>query len=139
MEREDPKSIEYLDGIAIHYYGNFFPAQILTQLHQRYPNKILLSTEACPMPWDAERVEIGSWARARKYTTSILQDLNNFVVGWIDWNLCLDPTGGPNWADNFVDAPILVYGDRDEFIKQPMYYAMGHFAKFIQRGSRRIR
>lgn len=47
MEREDPKSIEYIDGIAIHYYGNFFPAQVLTQLQQRYPNKILLSTEAC--------------------------------------------------------------------------------------------
>lgn len=47
MEREDPKSIDYLDGIAIHYYGNFFPAQILTGLHYRYSNKILLSTEAC--------------------------------------------------------------------------------------------
>lgn len=67
-----------------------------------------------------------------------LKDLNNYVVGWIDWNLCLDENGGPNWADNFVDAPILVYGDRDEFIKQPMYYAMGHFSKFIPRNSQRI-
>lgn len=47
MERAEPKSMDYVDGIAIHYYGNFFPAQILTQLQQRYPNKILLSTEAC--------------------------------------------------------------------------------------------
>lgn len=61
------------------------------------------------------------------------------MVGWIDWNLCLSPTGGPNWANNFVDAPILVYGDDDEFIKQPMFYAMGHFSKFIPRGSQRIR
>lgn len=67
------------------------------------------------------------------------QDLNHFVVGWIDWNLCLDPEGGPNWAHNYVDAPILVYGEDDEFIKQPMYYAMGHFSKFVPRGSRRIR
>lgn len=71
--------------------------------------------------------------------TSIFQDLNNYVVGWIDWNLCLDPQGGPNWAYNFVDAPILVYGEDDEFIKQPMFYAMGHFSKFIPRGSRKIR
>lgn len=71
-------------------------------------------------------------------TFLISQDLNNFVVGWIDWNLCLDPRGGPNWANNFVDAPILVYGDQDGFIKQPMFYAMGHFSKFIPRGSRRI-
>ncbi|XP_075972196.1 lysosomal acid glucosylceramidase-like [Anticarsia gemmatalis] len=141
MEKEDPKSIEYIDGIAIHYYGNFIPPSILSRVQERYPNKILLSTEACegPMPWDLLKVEIGSWRRARRYVTSILEDLNNYVVGWIDWNLCLDPGGGPNWANNFVDAPILVYGEDDEFIKQPMFYAMGHFSKFIPRGARVIR
>ncbi|CAH0397603.1 unnamed protein product [Chilo suppressalis] len=140
MERAEPKAFDYIDGIAIHYYGNFAPAQLLTNIQNRYPDKILLSTEACEgaMPWDAMRVEIGSWRRARNYITSILQDLNNFVVGWIDWNLCLSPTGGPNWADNFVDSPILVYAEDDEFIKNPMFYAMGHFSKFIPRGSVRI-
>lgn len=47
MEHADPKSIEYIDGIAIHYYGNFVPAYILTLLQRRYEGKILLSTEAC--------------------------------------------------------------------------------------------
>lgn len=61
--------------------------------------------------------------------------MNNYVVGWIDWNLCLDEHGGPNWAHNYVDAPILVFGENDEFVKQPMYYALGHFSKFIPRGS----
>ncbi|XP_030029248.1 lysosomal acid glucosylceramidase isoform X3 [Manduca sexta] len=140
MEREDPRSIEYIDGIAVHYYGNFVPGKILTRIQEMYPGKILLSTEACegPMPWDLLKVAIGSWRRARRYTTSIIEDLNNFVVGWMDWNLCLDPGGGPNWVHNYVDAPILVYADKDEFIKQPMYYAMGHFSKFIPRGSRRV-
>ncbi|CAG4951416.1 unnamed protein product [Parnassius apollo] len=138
MERGDPKSIEYIDGIAIHYYGNYVPATILSTLQEKYPNKILLSTEACEgaMPWHLDKVEIGSWRRAASYIRNILEDLNNFVVGWIDWNLCLDKNGGPNWADNFVDAPIIVYGDADEFVKQPMYYALGHFSKFIPRGSR---
>ncbi|XP_026747404.1 glucosylceramidase-like [Trichoplusia ni] len=140
MEREDPKSIDYLDGIAVHWYGNFFPPQTLSLIQNRYPDKIILATEACEgsMPWHLEQLAIGSWERARRYVTSIIDDLNNFVVGWIDWNLCLSPTGGPNWADNFVDAPILVYGDKDEFIKQPMFYAMGHFSKFIPRGARRV-
>lgn len=65
--------------------------------------------------------------------------MNHHVVGWIDWNLALNPHGGPNWVDNFVDSPILVFGDDDEFIKQPIFYAMGHFSKFIPRGSRRVR
>lgn len=47
MEREDPKALDYIDGIAIHYYGNFVPPAILTALQNRYPDKILLSTEAC--------------------------------------------------------------------------------------------
>ncbi|XP_022829498.1 glucosylceramidase-like [Spodoptera litura] len=141
MELAAPESIDYMDGVAVHWYGNFFPPQILSAIQNRYPDKILLATEACEgsMPWNLDKVILGSWRRAGTYVKSILQDLNNHVVGWIDWNLCLDPIGGPNWVDNFVDSPILVYKDRDEFIKQPMFYAMGHFSKFIPRGSRRVR
>lgn len=47
MAREDPKSIEYIDGIALHYYGNFVHPVILTAIQNQYPGKILLSTEAC--------------------------------------------------------------------------------------------
>lgn len=59
-------------------------------------------------------------------------------MGWIDWNLCLDEQGGPNWAGNFVDAPIIVLNNQKEFVKQPMFYAMGHFSKWIPRGCYRI-
>lgn len=61
----------------------------------------------------------------------------NFV-GWIDWNLALNETGGPNWIENETDAPIIVNGTADEFYKQPMYYAVGHFSKFVIPGSVRI-
>ncbi|KOB67455.1 Glucosylceramidase [Operophtera brumata] len=47
--------------------------------------------------------------------------------------------GGPNWDKNFVDSPITVFPEHNEFHKQPMYYAMGHFSKFIPRGSKIIR
>ncbi|XP_059051335.1 lysosomal acid glucosylceramidase-like [Achroia grisella] len=140
MEIAEPRSIDYIDGIAVHYYGNFVSPRVLARVQERYPNKILLATEACegPMPWNREKVIIGSWRRARRYISSIIEDLNNFVVGWIDWNLCLNENGGPNWAENYVDSPIIVSPDKDEFIKQPMFYAMGHFSKFIPRESRRL-
>lgn len=67
-----------------------------------------------------------------------MQDLNNWVSGWVDWNLVLDEHGGPNWADNFVDSPIIANATANEFYKQPMYYAMGHVSKYIPEGSRRI-
>ncbi|MFH4980855.1 hypothetical protein AB6A40_007564 [Gnathostoma spinigerum] len=52
--------------------------------------------------------------------------------------MCLDERGGPNWVANFVDAPVIVNGSNDEFYKQPMFYVMGHFSKFIRPASARI-
>jgi hypothetical protein len=53
------------------------------------------------------------------------------VVGWTDFNLVLDTDGGPNWAGLKADAPILVEKDGKQFYKQPMFYALAHFAKFL--------
>ena len=55
------------------------------------------------------------------------QNIQHYVSGWTDWNIALDLEGGPNWAGNFVDSPIIVNGAKDEFYKQPMFYAIGHF------------
>lgn len=80
-------------------------------------------------------VFVGRWERAESYANDILDDLRHSVSGWVDWNLCLDLIGGPNWAKNFVDSPVIVDKAKQTFYKQPMYYAMGHFTKFIPRGS----
>jgi glucosylceramidase len=57
----------------------------------------------------------------------IYKDLNHWVTGWTDWNMALNEHGGPNWANNFVDAPIITNSTSDEFYKQPMFYILGHF------------
>lgn len=60
------------------------------------------------------------------------------VSGWMDWNMVLSVTGGPSWAENYVDSSILVNSTAGEFYKQPMYYALAHFSKFIPPDSVRI-
>jgi len=52
--------------------------------------------------------------------------------------MALNEYGGPNWAKNYVDSPIIVMPYLDEFYKQPMFYAISHFSKFVPRGSYRI-
>lgn len=64
--------------------------------------------------------------------------MSHWVIGWIDWNIALNETGAPNWAKNYVDSPIIVMPENDEFYKQPMFYAISHFSKFVPRGSYRI-
>ena len=53
--------------------------------------------------------------------TEVTMILTNKVWRQQGWH------AGPNWANNFVDAPIIVNRDTDEFYKQPMYYSLAHF------------
>ncbi|CAG5024561.1 unnamed protein product [Parnassius apollo] len=136
-----PKALDYIDGIGVHFYADkIIPPVVLYAVSKTYPDKIILATEACQgsAPWQSEKVELGSWRRAISYITDILEDLNHNVAGWIDWNLCLNMEGGPNWAKNYADSAVIVNAEKNEFYKQPIFYAMGHFSKFIKRGSRRI-
>lgn len=50
----------------------------------------------------------------------------------------LNTIGGPNYAKNYVDAPIITNSTSGEIYKQPMFYAIGHFSRFITEGSVRI-
>ncbi|XP_009891455.1 PREDICTED: glucosylceramidase-like [Charadrius vociferus] len=78
---------------------------------------------------DDQRIHLPHWAKVV---------LNHFVAGWTDWNLALDLIGGPNWVKNYVDSPVIVDSSKDVFYKQPMFYHLGHFSKFIPEGSRRV-
>lgn len=136
----DPEAAQYVSGIALHWYmDQYYPPGVLTETHDLFPDYFILGTEACDGDGPLEQeVMPGSWERLEHYAHDILVDVNHWVTGWVDWNLALDMQGGPNWANNFVDSPILVDQDKDEFYKNPMYYAMGHFAKFIPEGSVRV-
>ncbi|KAM3824816.1 lysosomal acid glucosylceramidase-like [Vipera latastei] len=131
----------FVSGIGIHWYTDLVtpPEPTLDVTHRLYPDFFLLYTEACNgfLPLSV-KVALGSWERGTYYSRNILTNLNHFVTGWIDWNLALDMEGGPNWVDNPVDSPIIVNPLKDEFYKQPMFYHLGHFSKFIPEGSVRV-
>ncbi|KAJ8910784.1 hypothetical protein NQ315_015125 [Exocentrus adspersus] len=130
----------YVNGLAVHWYWDEeFPPSLLTSTHNEYPEKFILATEACLGDGDNDvPVLLGSWARGERYISSIIEDTNHWTSGWLDWNMALDETGGPTYINNNVDSPIIVNATADEFYKQPMYYAIGHFSKFVPRGSVRI-
>ncbi|XP_075763769.1 lysosomal acid glucosylceramidase isoform X2 [Pelodiscus sinensis] len=137
----DPNAARYVHGIGLHWYLDFIAPieSTVGKTHTLFPDYFLLSTEACAGVFFWERdVILGCWDRGNRYSHSILANLNNYVTGWIDWNLALDMEGGPNWVQNFVDSPVIVDRKKDLFYKQPMFYHMGHFSKFIPEGSQRI-
>ncbi|XP_076033784.1 lysosomal acid glucosylceramidase-like [Oratosquilla oratoria] len=135
----DPKAARYVDGVALHWYTDMANASLLAETYHEFPDHFLLATEACEGMFETSTVKLGDWSRGENYAGDIIEDVNNFVTGWIDWNFALDMSGGPNWAKNFVDSAVIVNPDNDEFYKNPMYYALGHFSKFVPEGSRRNR
>ncbi|XP_050045342.1 lysosomal acid glucosylceramidase-like [Dermacentor andersoni] len=137
----DDEAARYVHGVAVHWYmDKLIGPSVLDEVQETYPDKFILATEACTgyKITTVNKVKLGSWDRAEQYASDILEDLNHGVGGWTDWNLILNTEGGPTWVGNYVDAPIIVNATAEEFYKQPMYYAMGHFSKFIPRGSIRV-
>uniref|UniRef100_A0A915NLV3 Glucosylceramidase n=1 Tax=Meloidogyne floridensis TaxID=298350 RepID=A0A915NLV3_9BILA len=131
-------STNIIAGLAYHWYS-FSPHSVLSEINNLYPDKFLLGSEACA-GWAGvdQGVSLGNWTRAMMYGRDILRGLQNWAIGWTDWNLCLDLIGGPNWVKNYADSPIIINVTADEFYKQPMFYAMAHFSRFIPPGSIRI-
>ena len=46
------------------------------------------------------------YLRSERYAHDMLRVLKSGACGWVDWNLLLDYTGGPNHLGNDCDAPI---------------------------------
>jgi len=78
------------------------------------------------------------YAPVNRYARDIIGCLNNWVDGWVDWNMVLDTQGGPNWFENWCVAPVIVNPKKDEVYFTPLYYTMAHFSKYIRPGAKVI-
>ncbi|XP_058840027.1 lysosomal acid glucosylceramidase-like [Topomyia yanbarensis] len=142
MNQGHPNATNYLDGLAVHWYWDgVTPPALLDQAAHLYPDKLVFNTEASlgDKPFQTHGPILGSWDRAESYITYILQDLQHSVHGWIDWNLLLNEIGGPNYAKNYVESAVVVNATSGkEAYKQPIFYGLGHFSRFITEGSTRF-
>lgn len=136
----DPEVAKYAWGIGFHWYENWSGGDNMFDnvelVHQAFPEENILFTEGCQEKFDAARYY--DWKWAERYGRSMIMDFNAGAVGWTDWNVLLDETGGPNHAKNFCFAPL--HGDtkKGELIYTNAYYYIGHFSKFIRPGAKRI-
>jgi glucosylceramidase len=160
----DEASSKYFHGTAIHWYEStydFFP-EALQYAHHKAPNKYLIETEGCvdsQVPvwqddawyWKKEATDWGwdwapedqkhlhpKYAPVNRYARDIIGCLNNWVDGWVDWNMVLDKQGGPNWFKNWCVAPVIIDPDADEVYFTPLFYTMAHFSKYIRPGAKVI-
>jgi glucosylceramidase len=161
---DDEQAKEFFDGIAVHWYAStydYFP-DALQYAYKKAPGRHIINTEACidaQVPvwkddkwyWSKNATDWGwDWAPEHlkyrhpkyvpvfRYARDIIGCLNNWVDGWVDWNMVLDKQGGPNWAKNWCIAPVIVDIESDEVYFTPLYYTLSHFSRFIRPGAVRI-
>lgn len=160
----DQELLPFIYGTAVHWYSStihWFP-ESLNYTHNLAPDKHILHTEGCvdsEVPhwqddkwyWSKEATDWGwDWASEEnkanhpkyvpvyRYARDIIGCLNSSVEGWIDWNMVLDTNGGPNLANNWCIAPVIVDVAKDEVYYTPLYYTLSHFSKFVRPRANRI-
>ncbi|MDR2126501.1 MAG: glucosylceramidase [Prevotellaceae bacterium] len=127
---------EYVVGVAYHNYGG--NRSELLNIHNEYPNKELLFSEA----------SIGTWNDGRNLSVRLMEDMrelalgtvNNWCKGVIVWNLMLNTEQGPNRPGGCntcygaVDIDLRTY----TITKNSHYYIIGHLASVVKPGATRI-
>lgn len=130
---EDEECAKYVWGTGIHWYmcENFTNT---SKVHEMFKDKHIIFTEGC----NEGGVKVGAWHTGERYGRNIIGDLNNYVETWLDWNIVLDETGGPNHVGNLCDAPIIVDTKEKVVHYNSSYYYIGHFSKFIRPNAVRV-
>ena len=125
----------WVSGVSYHcYYGD---PSAMTALHEQFPGQPIYQTEcsgsqsAVPadtfsdtLKWHARNLEIGS--------------TRNWAKTVVNWNLALDPSGGPHVGGCGTCTGIVTVGPGDTVTPNAEYYALGQLSRFVQPGAVRI-
>ena len=125
----------YVAGTAYHcYYGD---PSAMTALHNQFPNKDIFFTECSgsqssdptktfsdTLKFDARTLEVGA--------------TRNWAKSVVNWNLALDPTGGPHVGGCGTCTGILTVRADGTVTPNAEYYALGHLSRFVRPGAVRI-
>jgi glucosylceramidase len=127
----------WLAGTAFHCYAGDQSRQ--TELHAAFPDKGVWFTE-CSGSHGA------SDPPAQIFSDTLKWHARNLVLGvtrnWgrtvINWNLALDPSGGPHRGGCDTCTGVLTVGSGDAVSENAEYFTLGHLARFVRPGAVRI-
>ena len=125
------------DGIAYHCYAGEPLDQ--TKLHDAHPDTELWFTECSgshgasdpPAKFFADTL---TW-HARNLVMGVTRNWGSTVV---NWNLALDPSGGPHNGGCDTCTGVVTVGPKNTVTRNAEYYTLGHLARFVDPGAVRV-
>jgi glucosylceramidase len=127
----------YLAGTAFHCYAGDPTRQ--TDMHDAFPHRGVWFTE-CSGSHGA------SDPPAQVFSDTLKWHARNVVLGvtrnWgktvVNWNLALDPSGGPHNGGCDTCTGVVTVGPGQQVGNDAEYYTLGHLARFVRPGATRI-
>ena len=127
----------WIDGTAFHCYAGDPSRQ--TELQHAFPGKGVWFTECSGShgPTDPP---------AQVFSDTLKWHTRNLVLGvtrnWgktvVNWNLALDPSGGPHNGGCGTCTGVVTVGPGQTVTNNAEYYTLGHLARFVRPGAVRI-
>ncbi len=127
----------WLAGTAYHCYAG--DQRRMTDLHRRFPAKDIWFTECSgshgpddpPAQFFADTLK---W-HARNLTVGVTR---NWARSMVTWNLALRPDGGPHHGGCDTCTGVVTVQDDGSVTRNAEYYTLGHLARFVEPGARRV-
>ena len=137
---DDPETKMYISKLAVHGY-DWDKFSSLTKLHEHYPDLPIWMTEICYV-----KLPVYEFSDGEFWGNMIMNDMKNWVSGWVYWNMILDQEGGP-WLtspehgdpDNNHQHPVVIINRKTKEVTYTgLYYYLAHFSRFVKPGAFRI-
>jgi glucosylceramidase len=130
-ELEDDKLRKYTNAVAWHgYYGT---ADMITKVHDSYPDVEMYWTEGGP-----EYTDPGYLTDWCKWSGTFSDVLRNWCRSITAWNLALDERGRPNIGPFSCGGVVTINSQTKGITRSGQYWAFAHYSRAIRRGARRF-
>ena len=145
------KSKKHISSLTVHGY-DWDKFASLTEMHNKYPDLPIWMTEVCYVtgtlfpPDGPKKSPVYEFSDGEFWGNMIMNDMKNWVSGWIYWNMILDEDGGP-WltspehgdpTPNQQHPVVIINRNTKEVTYTGLYYYLAHFSKFVKPGAYRI-
>ncbi len=122
----------YVTGTAYHcYYGD---PSAMTALHNQHPAKPIFFTE-CSGSQSSDPTQTFSDTLKFDARTLEVGTPRNWAKSVVNWNLALDPQGGPHVGGCDTCTGVVTIAADGTVTRNAEYYALGHLARFVHPGA----
>jgi glucosylceramidase len=125
----------WVSGTAYHCYSG--DPSAMTTLHNEFPSKDIYFTE-CSGSQSSDPANTFSDTLKWHSRNLIIGSPRNWAKTVINWNVALDPSGGPHVGGCSTCTGIVTVGPGDKVTPNAEYYTLGHLSRFVPPGAVRI-